>query len=240
MLVGPQGAGKTTVAAFLAEQLRRRGLKISFIKLIDYTIFYTNYLKLINWLSRNNVVFLKFYENLPPQRSAPSYVFRRLAPLCLFLHIIGLFISLIKAHFIRSCGLCDIIIEDEGFIFKQLGDLFTHMSFIGSWKDKISMNLANMLLKLSIVSLRTFLGAGICIININAPYETLRERYGKRGIIEPRKYVELQSKINRILLHYLNILYRGNCLIIDIDTTNLHPRHAAVLIVNKLAKILNK
>ncbi|MGC9107628.1 MAG: AAA family ATPase, partial [Infirmifilum sp.] len=159
VLIGPQGAGKTTLAKLLVEELRAQGFKSCIVKAIDYTIFHHMFIRFVNRLVKDNVVFVVFYENLPPQRSASPAIFRRFLPLLVFLYMLGLIISLLKLKLFRLVKGCGIILDDEGFIFKQLPDLLFLIAY--SKPSNRELKLAGMFFKFSVVLTRSTLRRGV-------------------------------------------------------------------------------
>ncbi|ADY01287.1 hypothetical protein VMUT_1081 [Vulcanisaeta moutnovskia 768-28] len=213
VLIGPQGSGKTTLAKLLVEKLRAQGFRPCIVKMIDYTIFHILFIGFINWLVRDNVVFVEFYENLPPQRSASPEVFKRFLPLLVLLHMLGLIMSLLKLRLFRLVKGCEIIVDDEGFIFKQLPDLLFLIAY--SKPSTREFKLARMFSKFSVILARSTLRGGV-IVRVKAPYSALRKRHARRGLIEPRSYIEFQERVYDAVLRYVPELY-NNCKHVEVD-----------------------
>ncbi|MBE9391236.1 hypothetical protein IOK49_03995 [Fervidicoccus fontis] len=221
VLIGPQGSGKTTLAKLLVEELRAQGFRPCIVKMIDYTMFHILFLRFVNRLVWDNVVYVKFYENLPPQKSASPTIFRRFLSLLVVLHMFGLVMSLLKLRLFRLVRRCRIIVDDEGFIFKQLPDLLFLVAY--SKPGVRELKLAGMFSKLSVVLARNTLRGGV-IVRVKAPYSVLRERYARRGLIEPRSYIEFQDRVYDIVLRYLSVLC-NDCRHVEVDGVGDVMRH---------------
>ncbi len=213
ILVGPQGSGKTTLAKLLVREFRARGFKPCIVKMVDYTIFHILFIRFVNRLVWDSVVHVKFYENLPPQKSASPTVYRRLLLLLIVLHTFGLVMSLLKLRLFRLVRRCRIIVDDEGFIFKQIPDLLYLVAY--SKPGVRELKLVRMFFKFLIVLARSTL-RGSVIVRVRAPYSVLRERYARRGLIEPRSYIEFQDRVYDIVLRYVPVLY-NDCRHIEVD-----------------------
>jgi len=213
IFIGPQGSGKTTLAKLLIRELAAQGFRFCIVRMIDYTILHIWFIKFVNWLARDNIVFVKFYENLPPQKSASPTIFRRLLLLLIVLHMFGLVMSLLKLRLFRLVRRCRVIVDDEGFIFKQLPDLLFLVAY--SKPDARELKLARMFLKFSLALARDIVKGGT-IVRVRAPYSVLRERYARRGLIEPRSYIEFQDRVYDIVLRYVPVLY-NDCRHVEVD-----------------------
>jgi ribose 1,5-bisphosphokinase PhnN len=213
VFIGPQGSGKTTLAKQLTRELRAQGFRPCIVKIIDYTILHLWFIRFVNRLVRDNVVLVKFYENLPPQRSASPAIFRRLLPLLVFSHMLGLVMSLLKLKLFKLMKGCGVIVDDEGFIFKQLPDLLFLVAY--SKPSIRELKLARMFSKFSVILVRRTLRRGV-IVRVKAPYSVLRERYARRGRIEPRSYIEFQDRVHDIVLRHVSVLY-NYCRHVEVD-----------------------
>jgi hypothetical protein len=65
---------------------------------------------------------VKFYEDLPPQPYPNPKIVRRLFGLVIVLHLVGSILSSVKQKTLML--FCDVLIEYEGSVFKQLADLY--------------------------------------------------------------------------------------------------------------------
>jgi len=203
VFVGPQGAGKTTLAKLLMKKLRfNEKHDICYVKLIDYTIFHHAYLRALSNLSNG---------------SDSSILFSKLFPLYILQHIMGLLISYIKFTILRLASRCVFMVEDEGFIFKEILDLYYIAYVTGSLRSRFNLRLIRgaLALILTLTLGGKVLGRNAVIIYVSAPYDVLKVRYitDNRGI-EPKPYVDFQDVAYRLVINKLP--YK----IIQIDTTN--------------------
>ena len=190
VFVGPQGAGKTTLANFLMRKLlsnEKHG--ICYVKLIDYTIFHHAYLRGLS----------KLYMG-----GDSSILFSKLFPLYVLQHIMGLLISYIKFTILRLASRCIFMVEDEGFIFKEIPDLYFIAYVTGSLRSRFNLRLIRGVLALVLALGGKILGRNAVIIYISAPYDVLKVRYiiDNRGI-EPRPYVDFQDVVYRLIINKL-------------------------------------
>jgi hypothetical protein len=214
IFIGPQGSGKTTRARLLVERLYARGVRACVIKMVDYTVFHLWFIRFINLLVRDNVVLVRFYENLSPQRSASPNIFERLLPILALLHILGLILSLIKLMALRALRRCEVIVDDEGFVFKQLSDFYYLAVSVspGITSSKLSSVFLRVLLTAMIVVIR-----GGVIVHVSTPYEVLVERYKRRGVVEPRAYIEFQEGVYNTMRDILYSRRGCECHYVTID-----------------------
>ena len=213
VFIGPQGSGKTTLAKPLNKKLTAQGFRSCIVKMTDYTIFHIWFIKFVTWLVRDNIVFVKFYENLAPQKLASPTFFRRLLLFLIVLHMFGLVMSLLRLRLFRLVRRCRIIVDDEGFIFKQIPDLLFMVAY--SKPGVRELKLVRMFFKFLVIIARNTL-RGCVIVRVRAPYSVLRERYVRRGLIEPRSYIEFQDRVYDIVLRYVPVLY-NDCRHIEVD-----------------------
>jgi hypothetical protein len=214
VLVGPQGAGKTTMARILARQLSFRGFKVCYAKLIDYTILHHRYLGLLKLISKDNDTFKR--------------VFMSLLPLYILSHIIGFLISSIKIRVLKSMKKCVVTVEDEGFIFKEIPDVFFIIGITGSWRTRLNKLVTGYLLRLLLASFTKIKSTfKLCIIiHINTPYDILLARYTRRGYVEPKQYTDFQGALHKIMMKYRSGICGGNCdwlYVEDVNKLSLVP-----------------
>jgi len=190
VFVGPQGAGKTTLAKFLMRKLiSNEKYGICYVKLIDYTIFHHAYLRALSKLSNG---------------SDSSILFSKLFPLYALQHIMGLLISYIKFTILRLVSRCVFMVEDEGFIFKEIPDLYFIAYVTGSLRSRFNLRLIRGVLALILALGGKILGRNAVIIYVSAPYDVLKVRYiiDNRGI-EPKPYVDFQDVAYRLIINKL-------------------------------------
>lgn len=190
VFVGPQGAGKTTLAKFLMRKLlSNEKHDICYVKLIDYTIFHHAYLRALS----------KLYMG-----GDSSILFSKLFPLYVLQHIMGLLISYIKFTILRLASRCIFMVEDEGFIFKEIPDLYFIAYVTGSLRSRFNLRLIRGVLALILALGGKILGRNAVIIYVSAPYDALKVRYiiDNRGI-EPRPYVDFQDVVYRLIINKL-------------------------------------
>jgi len=201
VFVGPQGAGKTTLAKFLVKKLRSNEKHgICYVKLIDYTIFHHMYLRALSKLNRSG---------------DPSIIFSKLFPLYVLQHIMGLLMSYVKFAILRLASRCTFTVEDEGFIFKEIADLYFIAHATGTLKSRFNLRLIRGILALVLALGGKVLGENAVIIYVSAPYNVLKARYvADNRNIEPKPYVDFQSVVYRLIIDRLP--YKT----IQVNTTN--------------------
>ncbi|MEM4005299.1 MAG: hypothetical protein QXM43_06645 [Desulfurococcaceae archaeon] len=212
IFVGPQGAGKTTHARFLSRELRSLGYDVRVTSLIEYTVFHLKFIGLLNRICKTNIVTVKFYADLPPQPSASPEIYRRLFSLLILLHFTGYLMSLIKYRLLRVFH--RVLIEHEGFIFKQIADL--HF-MAGYAKVKLNSVTGRLLKRFNALLLSVLLKDRVIVIRLEADISSLQQRYIGRPHIEPAHYLSFQNTIYEKLLKWLSSLYNIKVLNINSD-----------------------
>jgi len=208
MLIGPQGAGKTTLANIIRKQLSKSH-KVCIVKLIDYTILHHTYLGILRVLAK---------------KSSNRIVFMRLSPLYVFLHFIGFIVSKIKFMLLSSTRKCHVFIEDEGYIFKELADFYFIMGVTGALENKFVKHIAKtflrFLLKAAFKGIHKYI-----VVYIDTPYATLLQRYiTSRKHIEPEAYVNFQRFVYKMMSPHIITYLKDFCLYIytkNVDTMSL-------------------
>ena len=219
VLVGPQGSGKSTLATRLLVRCLGR---CRLVKLDSYTFLHNMYIQVMNRLFKRVGVRVKFYEDLPATFSAPPFAYRRLMPLMLALHALGFLASLLKLLIVHRTA--DVLVEDEGFVFKQIPDLLFMAGWSGSHRSKTMLRALSFFtfFLLSIVKKLDPL-----VVWIRADYSVLRERYRKRGTpVEPRVYVEFQERLRARLLRSFKVL--------ELDASRLSPEEETAAVAELL------
>jgi len=221
VFIGPQGAGKSTLAKILLKKLAYEGFNTCSIRLIDYTIFHRIYIKMLVLLAKS--VFAK--------------IFSRLLLFFVFLHLVGLLISIIKFNFYMFTRRCDVIIEDEGFIFKNLADVYFVVNITSSLKLKINCEIMKLFLRLWFITGRMIMNKRAIIIDVEAPYEVLKIRYMRdERKIEDRRYIVFQSSFYKIILNRINAICKNKCQEFFIETTDKNRTLSAIKHIIKIIK----
>jgi DNA polymerase III delta prime subunit len=191
VFIGPQGAGKTTLARLLTRKLMCKGFRMCNIRLIDYTIYHYIYLKVLISIAKN----VDFAE-----------VFSRLLLLFIILHFIGSSISILKFALLRFIWRCEVIIEDEGFIFKEIADIYFTLGITNSLRAGANQHIVRSFLKY-LFSIGRKSMKNTILIYVNAPYSILKMRYERnRKKVEDRRYVAFQDSIYKLLLNHANVI----------------------------------
>lgn len=231
IFVGPQGVGKSTHAKILSMKLKSlEDYNPHISTLVHYTIFHVSFVKSLFKLCKTNTVTIKFYEDLPPQPSPSPEVYKRLFSLLIFLHFIGYIISLAKYKLLKM--FYRIIIEHEGFVFKQIADLGFLAAFAKVRHDEFAWTL---LRKFSRLLLSTLTKDRVIIVRLETNLDTLKKRYSARPHIEPSHYIDFQNRIYRRIVKTLNTL--PNISVINMDTERvIAETHSEIL--NSVLSIL--
>jgi deoxyadenosine/deoxycytidine kinase len=181
-------------------------------------VFYHGFSRSLDIVVRSNRVPAKFYEDEPQKMVINPEFMKRLSTLYIMLHVFGLFISIVKMILLRR--IYDIVIEEEGFVFKDINLLFSLLSVIESKTQRsIFLYLLDFVLRLIARSL----ASNSCIVRLTAPYTVLRKRYSMRGThIEPRHYVLLQEAVFNVMQRLFPTLF-----VTVIDTSRLNPLEVA-------------
>ncbi len=205
ILVGPQGAGKTTLANIIRKRLSKDH-KVCVVKLIDYTILHHTYLKILRIMT---------------EKPSNETIFARLAPIYVFLHLAGFVISRIKFAIYSLTKKCYVIVEDEGYIFKELTDFYFIMGVTGALRNKFvkysARNFLRFLFRVAFKKMYHYI-----IVYVDAPYEILLQRYIKtRRYIEPEAYINFQRFLYNILLQHVVAYHKDFCRYIYIRSMNV-------------------
>jgi hypothetical protein len=194
------------------------------VKLDTYTFLHISYIRIVNRLFRRVGVIVRFYENLPPAVSAPPSVYRKLMSLMVALHLLGFLASQVKLLLARRGA--HVLVEDEGFVFKQIPDLLFVVGRSGSHRSRS-------LLKFLVVFVFFLLTAARrldpIVVWLHADYGTLRARYQRRGTpLEPRVYVEFQERLRARLLRGFRVL--------ELNSTCSSPEEETTAVAELLAE----
>jgi len=214
VLTGPQGSGKSTLARLL---LARCPSRCRLVKLDTYTLLHISYIRIVNRLFRRTGVIVRFYEDLLPAVSAPPSAYRKLMPLMVALHLLGFLASQVKLLLARRGA--QVLVEDEGFVFKQIPDLLFVAGWSGLHRSRFQPKLLIFLVFFLLTAAKRL---DPIVVWLRADYGTLRERYRRRGTpIEPRIYVEFQERLRARLLRGFRVL--------ELDASRLSPEEAAAV-----------
>jgi hypothetical protein len=176
----------------------------------------------MNRLFKRAGVRVKFYEDLPATVSAPPLAYRRLMLLMLALHALGFLASLLKLLTARRTA--GVLVEDEGFVFKQIPDLLFMAGWSGSHRSKTMLRTLSLFI---LFLLSTVKKLDPLVVWMRADYSVLRERYRKRGTpVEPRVYVEFQERLRASLLRGFKVL--------ELDASRLSPEEEAAAVAELL------
>jgi deoxyadenosine/deoxycytidine kinase len=171
---------------------------------------------------------VKFYEDAP-QKMVPNPKFiRKMSTLYIMLHVFGLFISIVKVTLLRR--IYDIVIEEEGFVFKDINVLF---SLLLARESKTQRSIFLYLLNFVLRLIARSLASNSYIVRLTAPYTVLRKRYLIRGThIEPRHYVLWQEAVFNVMQRLFPTLF-----VTVIDTSRLNPFEVAREILRTIQHI---
>ena len=219
VLTGPQGSGKSTLARLL---LARCPSRCRLVKLDTYTLLHISYIRIVNGLFRRTGVIVRFYEDLPPAVSAPPSAYRKLMPLMVALHLLGFLASQVKLLLARRGA--QVLVEDEGFVFKQIPDLMFMAGWSGSHRFRPLLKLLSLSTLFLLTAARRLDPA---IVWLRADHGTLRARYRKRGTpVEPGIYVEFQERLRARLLRGFRVL--------ELDASCSSPEEEAAAVAGML------
>jgi hypothetical protein len=192
------------------------------VKLDTYTLLHISFIRIVNGLFRRAGVIVRFYEDLPPAVSAPLSAYRKLMPLMVALHLLGFLASQVKLLLARRGA--RVLVEDEGFVFKQIPDLMFMVGWLGSHRSKPLLKLLSFSTLFLLTAARRL---DPVIVWLRAGYGTLRERYKRRGTpIEPRIYVEFQERLRARLLCGFRVF--------ELDASRLSPEEEAAAVAGLL------
>jgi len=176
----------------------------------------------VNGLFRRAGVIVRFYEDLPSAVSAPPSAYRKLMPLMVALHLLGFLASQVKlllAH--RDAR---VLVEDEGFVFKQIPDLMFMAGWSGSHRFRPLLKLLSFSTLFLLIAARRL---DPVIVWLRSDYGTLRARYRKRGTpVEPAIYVEFQERLRARLLRGFRVL--------ELDASRSSPEEEAAAVAGML------
>jgi DNA polymerase III delta prime subunit len=220
IFVGPQGVGKTTQAILLLRYVKhfcRRRVRL--IELTHYVILHRIFASIVKLLGKT---YIKFYEDASFTEAPSPRLLKTLFPLLLVLHLISLIISNVSLN-LKHKILQASVIEDEGYIFKQLADIFYTAYYCGAvLTSPINYTL------LSIIIRKMYTPTRKCIIvylrTLN--HEILRKRcilQGRRHI-EPAQFILFQTAVYDVLMNNLR------CKVVIVDASkNLIEVYLAIL-----------
>jgi hypothetical protein len=192
------------------------------VRLDTYTLLHISYIRIVNGLFRRAGVIVRFYEEQPPASLIPPPAYRKLMPLMVALHFLGFLASQVKLLLARRGA--QVLIEDEGFVFKQIPDLLFMAGWSGSHRSKPLLKLLSFSTLFLLTAARRL---DPVIVWLRADHGTLRARYRKRGTpIEPRIYVEFQERLRARLLRGFRIL--------ELDASRSSPEEEAAAVAGLL------
>ncbi len=207
VFVGPQASGKTTQAKPLQTMLKSNGASARVTRLVYYTLFHMYFIRFSGILCRlfsKKCVMVKFYEDLPPRLSPSPEMLRRLFWLLVVLYILGLFISFLKLRFLNIFS--SILIEDEGFVFKQLADLLYLARRAGLKTKDLSVKASDLstfalsiFIKLLFGTLSS-INSRMVVVHLKAEPECLKPRFRTRAHIELPQYLAFQESVYREMI----------------------------------------
>jgi len=196
IFIGPQGAGKTTQALFLKCKLANTG-KVIVTSLINYTFLLHEFQ---DFLATFQGVRIKYFEDRPAIKAPNPLLLKKLLPLVILVHIFGYVISLIKLRVLTLKY--DIVIEQEGFVFRQISDLYYLIYMLENyWKADISTRSLKMSRFLFDFFL-TSLPENMILVYLDS--KNLRERYKQRASpIEPEHYIQISRLVFEKIYNFL-------------------------------------
>lgn len=217
IFVGPQGAGKTTQAKLLLKYVRQSNKeRVILVRLIHYTMLRPIFISIIKLFKKT---YIKFYENKLFTEAPSPRLLKAVFPLLLTLHLVSFIVSSILFNLYTFSR--DYLIEDEGYVFKQLADILYEAKYC---KADLTNFISNFIL--SIIIRRACALARRCVLVYLRIYdhEILKKRYllQKRLYIEPADYILFQTAV-------YNTLVKGHkAIILDASRDQLEI-HQAIL-----------
>ena len=216
VLVGPQAIGKTTQARLLKWKLETQGYnKICITDLVHYTLLHLEFQKFLRVLCKGRKIMGQFYEDEPPAPTVDPRVYKKLFAIQEALHVLGFALSFAKQKILMMCN--TILIEYEGYIFKQLADLWFLAKELKVVEEESfalkSLRKITIFLLSSISRVDT-----LVIILLDADFETIKARCSKKqSPIEPRKYVTFQSILYDKIITIIPKLTNRNVKVVRIN-----------------------
>jgi len=190
VFVGPQGSGKTTLASVLRILLERKKRRVCMTKL-DTHAFFTKILgEILIKIVKENAIYEKFYINESPRKMLAPRFLEKLSAFYFLIYSLAIHLALIKIQFKHLIN-CNIIIDDEGFIFKILTDMlfFCHRN-----KCLISRNpkkLNKRVVTIIYIVIKIISKLHLIIIKVNANYDIIAQRLLQRQQkVEPYAYLK--------------------------------------------------
>jgi len=194
VFVGPQAVGKTTQAKVLVLKLKSQGYdKVHITRLITYALFLFVFQNILKTLFKSRKVLSKFYEDENPTPTVDPQIYKRLIMITVVLHLFGFIISLLKQKILMLRN--SILIEHEGYIFKQLADMWFLAKKLNITTEKsVALRLLG---KVTTFFLSSALKNGLFVIIF------FQARYGfiqagclaRNSHIEPAEYTKFQDSI---------------------------------------------
>ena len=204
LFVGPQGSGKTTHAKLLSQLLNKYGnVCVVALNAHSFThILFTQLMDSVICKLFYSCIKSKFYENLPPITMASPKLYRVLFPFLTLIHMLAY--SRARSKLFAYLKRCDIVIDQEGYVFKQLADISWLARYAELYlNDKIWKLFIKFLLRLTTNIAELTKKHNIIVILLHCDYRVLVERYYNRGRVEPYRYINFQYRFYHAVIKML-------------------------------------
>lgn len=191
IFVGPQGSGKTTQALLLSKTLKAKGLKVKVTSLPHAAVFQRAFIEFAKKVSGSRAIKTRFYENQPAQTTPSPEIIGRILCVSVFLEFASFVLSQVRLASFRL--FCEVLIDDEGFVFKQIADMNALTGSVKINPDGFTQRSLDGLVRL----LRRSVSKGrITVVYLRCESDCLKPRYLKRGSpVEPSAYLDFQTRV---------------------------------------------
>lgn len=232
IIIGPQGAGKTTVAQLLKNLLEIRFSIKPVIGVISYyASIHCFFLRFIDEkLVKQSRKLVRLYPNAPPIWIADFRIRRKMF---IFLVIINLMVTIVSLLLIklRLMARKRLIIDDEGSLLRQIADILYSAKFIQLNCQSLSWKLIRFLVIINLRWIKKESKRSILIYLRAKTPEILLKRQRTRTRQEPLQYLKFQTQIYDAL--FIKHLVWSNSITIDHSTS-------LMAILNSITKFISE